>query len=226
MTESYDPSRAAALIIETAQAMEARGINSGMSGNVSTRVDGGMLITPSSVDYRRMEPADIVFVDTEGSWTASNDRRPSSEWRFHLDVLNARPETNAVVHAHPVSATALACHRRGINSFHYMVAVAGGQDIRCADYATFGSKELSTNVLVALTDRRACLLANHGLIAIGNTLDQALDLAVEVETLAAQYLAALALGEPKQLSPAQMDEVLVKMSAGAGYGSSSSPAAT
>ena len=206
-------------VIATAREMGARGINHGRSGNVSTRTATGMLVTPSSVAYDELTPDDVVAVDADGSWRVANDRRPSSEWRFHLDVLAARPEAAAVVHAHPINATALACHRRGIGSFHYMVAMAGGHDIRCADYATFGTPELSANVVSALDGRRACLLANHGVVAIGPSLGAALDLAVEVEVLAGQYLAALAIGEPVALTAAEMDEVLAKMATGAGYGS-------
>ena len=206
-------------VIATARALGERGINHGRSGNVSVRCGTGLLITPSSVDYAELTPDDIVEMDLDGAWRVANDRRPSSEWRFHRDVLAERPDADAVVHAHPVHATALACHRRGIGSFHYMVAVAGGHDIRCADYATFGTEALSTNVVAALDGRRACLVANHGVVAIGASLAAALDLAVEVEVLASQYLAALAVGEPIELSAAEMDEVLEKMSSGAGYGS-------
>ena len=210
----------AAEIIATARAMGERGINHAMAGNVSARTDEGMLITPSSVHYDALGADDIVAMGTDGSWEGAAGRRPSSEWRFHLDVYAARPDAAAIVHAHPVCATALACHGRGIDAFHYMVAVAGGHDIRCAPYATFGTPELSANVVAALEGRRAALLANHGIIAVGSTLSAALDLAVEVEVLAAQYLAALAIGEPVRLSAAQMDEVLAKMASGAGYGSS------
>lgn len=210
----------AAAVIATALAMGERGINNGTSGNVSARVDTGMLVTPSSVDYAELTVDDIVHVDSNGDYHVTNERRPSSEWRFHHDIYAARPDAAAVVHAHPISSTALSCHRKGIDSFHYMVGIAGGHDIRCADYATFGSQELSTNVVAALQDRKACLLANHGLVAIGSTLAQALAIAVEVEVLAAQYLAALAIGEPVRLSAEEMDAVLAKMSSGAGYGSS------
>ena len=207
-------------VIATAQAMQQRGINNGMSGNVSARVDGGMLITPSSVAYDELIADDIVAMDEAGEWTVVNDRRPSSEWRFHLDVFAARPDAAAIVHAHPINATALACHGRGIDAFHYMVGIAGGSDIRCADYATFGTPELSANVVRALEGRKACLMANHGILAIGSSLANALDIAVEVEVLASQYMAALTLGEPTQLTQEQMNDVLDKMSAGAGYGSS------
>ena len=207
-------------VIETAIAMQHRGINNAMSGNVSVRTATGMLITPSATAYDSMTPDDLVAMDSTGEWTVTNDRRPSSEWRFHHDIYAARPDATAIVHAHPVNATALACHQRGIEPFHYMVAIAGGRDIRCADYATFGTPELSANVVDALEGRKACLMANHGLVAVGRSLVKALDVAVEVEVLAAQYVAALAIGTPTNLTDAQMDEVLDKMSAGTGYGSS------
>jgi L-fuculose-phosphate aldolase len=167
-----------------------------------------------------MRARDIVSMDWSGTWAVKQEgRKPSSEWRFHRDILMARPEFGAVVHAHPIHATALAVHGRGIGPFHYMVALAGGRDIRCAGYATFGTQELSDLVIAALADRKACLMAHHGLIACGPDLDTALALAVEVETLAAQYLAALQLGEPPELTDAQIGEVLAKVRAGYGYGS-------
>ena len=209
-------------LIATARRMNALGINQGISGNVSARIDGGMLVTPSGVDYDAMSPADLVEMDFDGAWRSGRaERRPSSEWRFHLDILRARPEFGAIVHSHATHATALACLRREIPAFHYMVAVAGGDSIRCAPYATFGSAALSDHALAALKDRRACLLANHGLIAAGADLAAALALAVEVETLAAQYCRALAIGAPKLLSKAEMKRVLAKF--GAGYGYASAP---
>lgn len=217
INSKYD---AAAELIATAQQMNLVGINTGTSGNVSVRFGDEVLVTPSSVGFDVMVPDDIITMRFDETWETASDHVPSSEWRFHLDILRTRPEANAVVHAHPIQATALAAHRRGIAAFHYMVGVAGGDDIRCADYATFGTAELSHNVLEALIDRKACLLANHGIIAIGQSLGSALALAVEVEVLAGQYLAACVLGEPVQLSKAEMAEVLEKMSAGNGYGSS------
>ena len=207
-------------LIATARRMNALGINQGTSGNLSARIAGGLLITPSGVAYEAMTPADLVEMDFDGAWRCARPgRRPSSEWRFHLDILRARPEFAAVVHSHSTDATALACLGREIPAFHYMVAVAGGESIRCAPYATFGSAALSKNALAALEDRRACLLANHGMIAAGDSLAAALALAVEVETLAAQYARALQLGEPKLLSKAEMRRVLEKFAAGYGYGS-------
>ncbi len=207
-------------LIETARRMNALGINQGTSGNLSARVKGGLLVTPSGVAYDALKPADIVEMAFDGTWRCERPaRRPSSEWRFHLDILDARPEFGAVVHCHSRYATTLACHRRDIPAFHYMVAVAGGGSIRCASYATFGTAELSRNALVALKGRRACLLANHGLIAGGADLAAALALAVEVETLAAQYCQALQIGPPKLLSKAEMARVLKKFTAGDGYAS-------
>lgn len=220
MTAASETESLAALVVATAQRLNQSGINAGTSGNVSVRSGNAMLITPSRVAYDAMGVEDIVTMHPDTSWSAGNERRPSSEWRFHLDIYAARPDVSAVVHAHPVSATALAVHGRGIGPFHYMVGVAGGHDIRCADYATFGSQELSDNVVQALTGRKACLMAHHGLIAVGTTLDDALDLAIEVEVLAAQFIAASTFGEPPELTAAHMDEVLAKMASPDGYGSS------
>ena len=207
-------------IIEAARRMNALGINQGTSGNLSVRAGAGILVTPSGVPYEAMRPADIVDMAFDETWScAVAGRRPSSEWRFHLDILRARPEFGAVVHTHAVHATALACQRRGIPAFHYMVAVADGDSIRCAPYATFGTAALSRHALKALDGRRACLLANHGLIACGKDLDAALALAVEVETLAAQYCLVLQTGKPKLLSEAEMKRVLEKFRAGYGYAS-------
>lgn len=205
-------------VIAAAQRLEPLGINRGTSGNVSLRAGDGLLITPTGVPYDALTPGRIVWMDRDGRY--EGDWAPSSEWRFHRDILRRRPELNAVVHTHAVHAAALACHGRGIPAFHYMVAAAGGRDIRCAPYATFGTAELSANALDALEDRRACLLANHGLVACGHTLDAALALAVEVETLAAMYLKALEIGEPVRLDDAEMQRILGKF---ATYGQNSGP---
>jgi L-fuculose-phosphate aldolase len=204
-------------IISTAQAMNAHGINQGTSGNVSARTSTGMLITPSGVDYHHLAPDDIVAMDFDATWFATSNLRPSSEWRFHLDILRNRPDVNAIVHTHSTHATALAMHGRGIGGHHYMVAMAGGPDIRCAPYATFGSQQLSDNALVALQGRRACLLAHHGVISTGVDLASALQLAVQVEGLARQYLASLALGEPPALPVEELDLIVEKMGQ-KGYG--------
>ena len=195
-------------IIATARRMNALGINQGKSGNLSQRIPGGFLVTPTGMDYDRLKPADIVPMDFAGRHQGA--RLPSSEWRFHRDILRARPETEAVIHTHAMFATTLACLGRGIPSFHYMVAVAGGDDIRCAPYATFGTEELSRCALAALEGRKACLLANHGMIAVGPSLKAALALAVEVEALAAMYWRALQVGEPRLLDRAEMVRVLEK----------------
>jgi L-fuculose-phosphate aldolase len=157
-------------IIDACLRMNALGINQGTSGNISLRHDAGMLVTPTSVPYEAMQPEQIVFMGFDGSFDLS--QRPSSEWRFHLDILKARPEVNAVVHAHPPYATTLAIMGREIPAVHYMVAVAGGDSIRCAPYATFGTEELSRHAVSALKDRFACLLAHHGMIAIGPSLSK------------------------------------------------------
>jgi L-fuculose-phosphate aldolase len=202
-------------IIDACLRMNALGINQGTSGNISLRHDAGMLVTPTSVPYETMQPEQIVFMGFDGSFDSS--QRPSSEWRFHLDILRARPEVNAVVHAHPPYATTLAIMGREIPPVHYMVAVAGGDSIRCAPYATFGTEELSRHAVSALKDRLACLLAHHGMIAIGPSLPKAMWLAVEVETLARQYHGCLQIGTPPLLSKAEIQNVLSRM---AGYGSS------
>lgn len=195
-------------IIATALRMNELRINRGRSGNVSARSGDGFLVTPSGLPYEETRSEDIAAVtiagDVSGPW------RPSSEWRFHRDIYAARQEVSAIVHAHSTFATALACLRQGIPAFHYMVAVAGGKDIRCADYATFGTQGLSDRALVALEGRKACLLANHGMIAVGGSLADALALAVEVEALAEQYWCALQVGEPNILSDAEMTIVMEK----------------
>lgn len=195
--------------VATCRRLNAAGLNQGTSGNLSVRVEGGLLITPSGVAYEQMEPEDLVELDADGSWHGRH--RPSSEWRFHRDVLAARPEVEVVLHAHSTYATALACHERGIPPFHYMTAVAGGHDIRVADYACFGTQALSDAVLLALEGRTACLMAHHGLLTVGASLEQALALAVEVETLAKMYVHALAIGEPPHLPADEMDRVLERM---------------
>jgi L-fuculose-phosphate aldolase len=200
-------------VVEAARAMNARGINRGTSGNVSARVDGGMIVTPTGAPYESMRPEDLVATTLEGRVLGAG--APSSEWPFHAAVYRARADVGAVVHAHPIAATALSCLRRGIPPFHYMVAVAGGTSIECSRYATFGTDALADAVVEALGSNRACLIANHGMLAAAATPDAALALAVEVEALAAQYLAALSVGEPVLLSEAEMAEVRRRI---AGYG--------
>jgi L-fuculose-phosphate aldolase len=197
-------------LLETALEMNRAGINQGTSGNVSVRIEDGFLITPTGMPYSDVAPADLVSMQFDGTWTGS--LAPSSEWRFHLDIYNQRADVQAIVHTHSISATALSCLDRGIPPFHYMVATAGGRDIRVTPYATFGTQELSDHALVALEGRKACLLGHHGVIACGPTLAKALALAIEVETLAKMYLAALTVGEPTLLSDAEMDIVIGKFS--------------
>lgn len=195
-------------VIETALAMNRLGINQGTSGNVSVRTKTGFLITPSGVPYEATTPEMIVPMRLDGSY--AGDWLPSSEWRMHLDIYRARPEAGAVVHTHSTYATALSCLRKPIPAFHYMIAVAGGHDLRCAAYATFGTAELSASMLVALDGRSACLLANHGQIVFGPTLDKALWKAGEVEILAKQYFVACRMGKPTILPAEEMDCVLAR----------------
>jgi L-fuculose-phosphate aldolase len=188
--------------------MNRSGINQGTSGNLSARCSDGMLITPSGMDYAGLEPADIVFVDENG--VAKGRRLPSSEWHFHRGIYAARADAGAILHAHSAACTALACLNKPIPAFHYMVAVAGGRDIPCAPYATFGSQELSDGVVEALVDRNACLMANHGLVCLAQDLGKALALAIEVEHLARTYLMSLSVDEPFILDDEEMDRVLEK----------------
>lgn len=198
-------------IVEAGRRMNALRINQGTSGNISARVAEGVLITPSGVPLDDMDAKDLVVADLRGA-VRDGRLRPSSEWRLHCDILRERSEICAVVHAHAMYCTALACLGRNIPAFHYMVAVAGGDSIRCAPYATFGTQALSDNVVAALDGRRACLMANHGMVAVGATVRQALALALEVETLAAQYWHALQVGTPNLLTREEMEIVLEKFS--------------
>jgi L-fuculose-phosphate aldolase len=206
-------------VIETAQEMSRRGLSPGRSGNVSARLHDGMLITPSGMPYNDLKPADIVFVAGDGS-TGDKSLKPSSEWRFHLDTYTARPDAGAIVHTHSLHATVLACAHKPIPAFHYMVAAAGGDDIPCVPYATFGTVELSRHVAAGLKQRNACLMANHGAIALARTLQSALELAAEVENLAEQYIKVLLLGKPKLLDAAEMALVLEKFTR---YGQNAQP---
>ncbi|MBO0904264.1 class II aldolase/adducin family protein [Jiella sonneratiae] len=202
-------------IIAACRRMNASGLNQGTSGNISVRQGDGILITPTSLDYDLMRPDDLVWIGFDG--TRHGHRRPSSEWQFHFDILKARPDLNAVVHAHPTACTTLSIMEKPIPPIHYMVAVCGGHDIRCAPYATFGTKELSRHAVEALEGRTACLLAHHGMIAAGSSLAQAMWRATEVETLARQYLGCLPTGEPPCLSEEEIENVIQRM---AGYGHS------
>jgi len=197
-------------LIETAIKMGNSGLNEGTSGNLSVRCEDGFLITPSGMDYTGLTPDDIVWMDFEGA--PRGKRKPSSEWRFHAAIYTHFFEANAVLHAHPLSCSTLSCLGMGIPAFHYMVAKAGGKDIRCADYATFGSGELSENVIKALKDRKACLMAHHGLTCFEKDLTRTLNLAIEVEHLATVYSRILAIGEAVILADSEMEKVLQKFS--------------
>jgi L-fuculose-phosphate aldolase len=197
-------------LIDTALAMNTCGLNQGSSGNLSARYEDGFLITPSAMDYAGLSTKDIVWMDFEGN--TQGVRKPSSEWRFHAAIYQHRAEANAVLHAHPVSCSTLACLNKGIPAFHYMVAIAGGKDIRCADYATFGTPELSAFVIKALHERKACLMAHHGLTCFERDLPRALALAIEVEHLATVYGRILAIGEAEVLTDSEMKKVLDKFS--------------
>jgi L-fuculose-phosphate aldolase len=200
-------------IIDACLRMNTLGINQGTSGNISLRHGDGMLITPTSTPYEAMKPEQIVYMHLDGNHDPA--QRPSSEWRFHRDILKARPEVEAIVHAHPPYSTMLAIMGMEIPPVHYMVAVAGGDTIRCAPYATFGTQELSEHAVRALEGRMACLLEHHGMIAVGPSLAKAMWLAVEVETLARQYHGCLQIGTPPLLSKEEIEKVRLRM---AGYG--------
>jgi L-fuculose-phosphate aldolase len=196
-------------IIATVRSFTGLGLGVGTAGNASVRVPGGLLITPSGVSYAELRPADIVQLNPAGE-LISGRLVPSSEWRFHRDILARRNDVGAVVHVHSAYATAIACTRRDIPAFHYMVAVAGGDSIRCAPYATFGTAALSRHALAALRGRQACLLANHGQIALGTDLRSALAMAQEVEELARQYWLSQQLRQPVLLAGKEMAVILEK----------------
>ena len=195
-------------LIKTCIEMESRGINQGTSGNLSIRYKSSFLITPSSISYNDMTPEDIVEMDWEGRFTG---KQPSSEWRFHRDILKSRNDINVVLHCHSINATSLSCHNRNIPAFHYIVGLAGGNNIRCAKYATFGTQELSDNALIAIKDRLACLLGHHGMICLGKTLKQALMLGCEVEAMSKMYIKALSIGNTNILSEEEMVKVVKQM---------------
>jgi L-fuculose-phosphate aldolase len=214
-------------LLQASQKLATLGLNKGTSGNVSVRLndhgEDGFLVTPSGMPIEEMTPASMVKMQFDGSFELqkeSNARKPSSEWRFHRDILQNRTDVNAIVHTHSMFATTMACLHKNIPPFHYMIAVVGGDTIRCAPYALFGSQALSDQALTALIDRKACLLANHGMIALGKDLDDALAVTIEVENLCEQYWRVLQisngqLGEPHILSEAEMREVFQQFK---GYG--------
>lgn len=213
-------------VLTTAGELIAHDLNRGSAGNVSVRHADGLIITPTGIEHQDCTPDDMVkvLVETQSAGAGEtagvpdsslNRRKPSSELRFHRDIYAAFPAAGAIIHAHPPFATALACQQQNIPPFHYMIARFGGMDVRCAEYATFGTQALSDAMLIALQDRSACLMAHHGLVVYGRDLSHAFALAVELETLCEQYWRVLQLGTPKLLTAAQMDEVIVKF---AGYG--------
>lgn len=209
-------------LIDAAIRVADRGLNNGTSGNLSVRAveDGepGFLITPTSTPYQDLKPEDIVFIDLSGSYEGRHNNRlkPSTEWRFHLDIYNTHPAAGAVLHAHSRFASSLSCLRRDIPAFHYMIALFGGDTLRCAEYATFGTQALSDNALRAMHDRNACLLANHGMLVFGRDLAHAEHLGSELELLCEQYWRACQLGQPFILDRQEMSVILEKF--GFGYG--------
>lgn len=200
-------------LLQVSRQLAVAGLNKGTSGNASVRHEDGFLVTPSGIPVEALTAEGMVHMQWDGS--AEPNKKPSSEWRFHRDILHARQDIHAIIHTHSMFATTLACLHREIPAFHYMIAVAGGVNIRCAPYALFGSQVLSDVAVQALAGRKACLLANHGMIALGRDLNEAFSVAVEVENLAEQYWRALQLGEPYLLSEDEMHEVFQQFK---GYG--------
>lgn len=194
-------------IIDLCRWMNASGLNQGTSGNISARHANVMLITPSATPYDKLRPEMIAAMPIDGNGEWRGPLKPSTEWRFHLDIMRTRPEVNGIVHTHSTCATALSITRRPIPACHYMIAAFGGNDVRCAGYARYGTQALSSLVLAALHGRNSCLLANHGAIATGPSLAKAMWLAVELETIARQYHLALQIGGPVLLSDAEIEEV-------------------
>lgn len=211
-TSLLDEAWARQSVIDAGLDLERTGLSPQQSGNVSMRFGDGMLITPTGMSYGDLLPGDVVWMQLDGH-VPPGSRAPSSEWHMHAAIYTARVEAQAIVHAHSDYAVTLAVMKRDIPAFHYMVALLGGRDIRCAPYATFGTAELAGHAVAALVDRKACLLAHHGQIALGGSLDEALKLAHEVETLSGQYWRALQIGEPPLLDDAEMSRVAAKFRA-------------
>ena len=207
------------LVIEFSIKLNETNLSPLRSGNISVRGfeddKEGFFITPSGKKYETLKPEDIVFLslDEDKDFLAwfNSGKNPSSEWRFHQDIYKNKWEAKAIVHTHSPHATAVSTHRKSIPPFHYMIALAGGEDIKCADYATFGTHELSMNIINALKNRKACLMANHGQVAFGENLSKAFELAQEVENICYQYIIALKMGQPKNLSLAEMKKILDKV---------------
>jgi len=195
-------------LLDISRRLVELGLNRGTAGNASVRCDGGLLITPSALPVAEMSAESMVRLDLKGN--VLHGGKPSSEWRFHRDILAARPEINAVIHTHSINATTIACLRKDVPPVHYMIAMAGGDSIRCTPYTVFGEQALSDHALEALCDRKACLLGNHGMIALGADLDDALAVTVEVEFVCEIYWRTLQAGEPQILTAQQMHEVKQK----------------
>ena len=205
-------------VIKYAKKLNSSNLSPLRSGNISIRAEQyekeGFLITPSGIKYDQLKEENIVFLELDESLNndkiSKNDLNPSSEWRFHQDIYIKKKDALAIVHAHSPHATAVSAHGKNIPAFHYMIALAGGNDIKCAEYATFGTKELSQNILTALEMRKACLMSNHGQVAFGKNLEEAFELAQEVENICHQYINTIKLGEPKILSFEEMNKILEK----------------
>ena len=197
-------------VIKYAKMLNVKNLSALRSGNISVRYKNGFLITPSGIKYSQLKSEDVVFVSLDGKFDNSK-QNPSSEWRFHKDIYVKKKEANAVVHAHSTHATAVSAHGKSIPAFHYMVALAGGDDIKCAEYATFGTEELSKNILEALDKRKACLMSNHGQVVFDTNLEKAFELAEEIENICHQYINTLKIGIPKILSNNEMKKVLEKV---------------
>jgi L-fuculose-phosphate aldolase len=196
-------------IIRYSKMLNSKKLSALRSGNISVRYKNGFFITPSGKKYSLLRISDIIFVSLDGVFSKKNGN-PSSEWKFHQDIYINRVDANAIVHAHSTNATAVSTHKKKIPAFHYMVAMAGGPDIKCAKYATFGTRALSKNILIALKNRKACLISNHGQIAFEENISKAFELAEEVENISLQYITSLKLGKPKILSVNEMKKVLSK----------------
>ena len=197
-------------VIKYAKMLNVKNLSALRSGNISVRYKNGFFITPSGVKYSQLQTEDVVFVSLDGNFDPLK-QRPSSEWRIHKDIYVNKKEANAVVHAHSTHATAVSAHGKSIPAFHYMVALAGGDDIKCAEYATFGTEELSKNILEALDKRKACLMSNHGQVVFDTNLEKAFELAEEIENICHQYINTLKIGIPKILSNNEMKKVLEKV---------------
>ena len=206
-------------VIKYAQKLNSTNLSPLRSGNVSIRAINngieGFFITPSGIKYELLKEEEIVFLELNKEYDFlkifNSGLNPSSEWRFHQDIYLKKKDAKAIVHAHSPHATAVSAHGKNIPAFHYMIALAGGDDIKCAEYATFGTKELSQNIIQALDKRKACLMSNHGQVAFGQNLKQAFELAEEVENICHQYINTIKIGEPKILSFSEMQKILEKI---------------